>query len=306
MHRKTNLVLLNIYMETPRNNKTNQRIFFDLACQHAPWNQVAKESGYRLNDKTYWAYISENEFNEFKEEMKADYPNAYNSYKSLELNPGKYPPNMAAFGSSSRMIYLIARNIKGFTFEQVLPAGDKYGSAHLDGYLSSSNYEIYVEAKCHEMFSTINNKDIADCYRELYKKINEKRKERFAFDGVHFMYEGKELKRFDLKQVICHFLGIIHKHKNEPKLKEKNIRFIYLTHKLSPAEEDYINNLNPQLLKGIKSVLQEENEEMERIDFSWLFNTLAELQGTTSNSLCNRFEFIHCDTEDCFREKLNI
>ena len=102
---------------------------------------------------------SNEDFEQFKKDMDS---RAYEKYKHRELVG--CPPNMASCASSSRMIYYAARDIKGFEFEKLLPAGGEYGTAHLDGYLSTENYEIFVEAKCHEMFSSP-KKDIAKCYQ---------------------------------------------------------------------------------------------------------------------------------------------
>lgn len=263
-----------------------------MACQYAPWNRnKGLECGYKTIDKTYWAYITNEDFEQFKKDMDS---RAYEKYKHREL--AGCPPNMASCASSSRMIYYAARDIKGFEFEKLLPAGGEYGTAHLDGYLSIENYEIFVEAKCHEMFSSP-KKDIAKCYVDLYKVIAEKGK--FEYIDKGFRCGGEPLECFDLKQLICHFLGIIHNFRD---LHEKKILFIYFTHSLSAEEKEYLRKINPQLLAGIESVLTKEAEEMRQIDPKWLFSRIAKIMG--AQSISERLEFVHCDTFEKFRELL--
>lgn len=66
---------------------------------------------------------------------------------------GNYiPPKMSSYGSSSRMLYELAKDIPDFIFKYKMPAIIG-GKAHLDGYLKKATYiwtqnaVKYMEAK---------------------------------------------------------------------------------------------------------------------------------------------------------------
>lgn len=277
--------------------------YFDLACQHAPWNKGV-ECGYECkNHRTYDAYLSNTEFDKFVYEMEQKYNHVYQEYckgQGGELKEKRYPPKMAALASSSRMIYLTSRDIPGFEFEKKLPAGGAYGTPNLDGYLSTPTHEIFVEAKCHEMFSAPNNK-IANCYLELYKKIGTDGP--FAYKDESFWWNGIKLQCLDLKQLICHYLGIINAFKTNSTLQNKRIRFIYYTHALSADEKQYLLNISPRCLSNIEKTLARESQEIAMVDHRWLFAKIAQILNAPS-AISDNFELVHCETPDEFVSQL--
>ena len=87
------------------------------------------KSGYITNGKPYNNYLSNDSFARFVEDMKTNHPTAYEMYgkgggKELEerkVGANIYPPKMASFGSSSRMIYNLTKDTDGFLFERNCP-----------------------------------------------------------------------------------------------------------------------------------------------------------------------------------------
>ena len=277
--------------------------YFDLACQQARWNKGV-DCGYICKSgRKYDAYLSNTEFDKFVSEMEQKYNHVYQEYckgQGGELKEKQYPPKMAALASSSRMIYLTSRDITGFEFEKKLPAGGAYGTPNLDGYLSTPTHEIFVEAKCHEMFDTP-DKDIADCYLELYKKIGTDGP--FAYKDESFWWNGNKLHRLDLKQLICHYLGIINTFKTNPSLQNKKIRFIYYTHALSSNEKQYLFDISPRVLRNVEKFLTQESQEIAMVDHRWLFAKIAEILNAPS-AISDNFELVHCETPDEFVSQL--
>ncbi len=183
---------------------------------------------------------------EFLKSMSSLHRAQYNDADGgeLKVKQGRYginPPKMASFGSSSRFLYNISKDIEGFQFEKVLPTRVGH-SANLDGYIMRDNVDIFVEAKCKEIYSSHKTIEVSNVYEEIYKELQELYPE-FSFknngrpikngkeDNEHFnctfKFNGKEIIHFDIKQLICHFLAIsanILENENA----NKNIKFIYL------------------------------------------------------------------------------
>ena len=87
---------------------------------------------------------------------------------------------------------------------------------------------------------------------------------------------GKYISHFDVKQLICHFLGIcadiLENHANA------NVRFIYLI--FNPNFDTDFSNENINAFQS--KILEEYNETQTEIDsfgdFKWLFNTIMDYQ----------------------------
>lgn len=164
-------------------------------------SKVYKDWGYKLklNGNDYENYQTKEAFDEFILEMQSKYETHYKAFNKgggSELKEGKRPPKMASAASSSRMMYLLARDIEGFKFEEKRKTGIR-GAANLDGYYQTKNAEIYVEAKCREVFYTkYLSQSTIDAYKDVYRELGVEYKER----GI-FIVDGKELqlKHFDLK-----------------------------------------------------------------------------------------------------------
>ncbi len=198
------------------------------------------EGGFTVKDgKIYASYMSNSEWNAFIGNMKENYPQAFGQYDAGsggECMPnGVYPPKMASYGSSSRMIYNLCKDIPSFRFEYKLPT-TVGGIANLDGYLKKENERIYVEAKCREPYGE-QPQLIEEKYEELYRYLNEQPTNNLNIsisEGTAskikalFSVDGKEIRHFDMKQMICHLLGIATKHLQEPI--SKRISFLYLVY----------------------------------------------------------------------------
>lgn len=114
------------------------------------------------------------------------------------------------------MIYNLSNKKEGFYFEKKLPT-TVGGTANIDGFYEDDNRYIFVEAKCHEPY-TLKNVTVSKCYEKLYKYINEQMLGSVHIDmetskcgrylNVEYYADGEKLERFDMKQMICHLLGI--------------------------------------------------------------------------------------------------
>ncbi len=198
------------------------------------------EGGFAVKDgKIYASYMSNSEWNAFIGNMKENYPQAFGEYgagSGGECMPnGVYPPKMASYGSSSRMIYHLCKDVPGFRFEYKLPT-TVGGVANLDGYLEKEDELIYVEAKCREPYGEKPHL-IEAKYEELYRYLNEQPTNNLNISipektgskiKVVFSVDGMEIRHFDMKQMLCHLLGIATKHLQEPT--SKRITFLYLTY----------------------------------------------------------------------------
>lgn len=275
-------------------------------------------SGYTVNGKIYSNYLSNASFAEFVEDMKTNNPTAYEMYgkgggKELEerkVGKNIYPPKMASFGSSSRMIYNLMKTDKTFLFEKKLPT-TVGGIANLDGFMKTADKYVFVEAKCREPYTS---KDgiIERKYEDLYKVITASDKTDVACNikviderkmEVKFVSGDTEIHSFDMKQMISHLLGVATAFlKGE--FEVKKIDFVYLL-------------FNPKLIE-----IKDEKEEIHRIyeqtcnecnsvDFKALFEVIVDyLQSVkrlgkdkNKSDITNNFSFRLCDQSNikgCF------
>ena len=221
----------------------------DYAIRDYECNEKSVGYGYEIAGNKYCNYLSNKSWEEFLKSMSSLHRAQYNDADGGELKVkqgrwGIYPPKMASFGSSSRFLYNISKNIECFQFEKLLPTRVG-GSANLDGYITRGDGDVFVEAKCREIYSSHKTIEVSNVYEEIYKELQELYPE-FSFknngrpikngkeDNEHFnctfKFNGKEIIHFDIKQLICHFLAIsanILENENA----NKNIKFIYLIFK---------------------------------------------------------------------------
>ena len=223
-------------------------------------------------------YITNDEWNAFLNSMPEDARKEYGAGGGDELSEKNgHPPKMASYGSSSRMIYTLSREKEGFHFEKKLftTVG---GKANLDGFYEDENHYIFVEAKCHEPY-TAKNVTVSKCYEKLYKYINEKMLGSIHIDmqtskcgrylNVQYFANDEKLERFDLKQMICHLLGIATGILNGT-LKRKQTDFIYLLY--DPTELD----IEPEAKAEIDTIYERTCYECNLIDFAELFRVILE------------------------------
>ena len=276
------------------------------------------KSGYVVNGKTYNNYLSNDSFAEFVEDMKTNHPVAYEMYgkgggKELEERKSGaniYPPKMASFGSSSRMIFnLLKKKEKdGFLFEQKLPT-TVGGKANLDGFMMTDDKCIFVEAKCREPY-TAKDSLVSTKYKPLYKFISESSKTNLVCRipdsdnekkmEVIFIAGNTEIQCFDMKQMICHLLGIATAYLkgkiDDKEIKSQNIEFIYLL-------------FNPKLIEikegkaEIHSIYEQNCNECNAVDFKALFGVIVDYLQTVKGigkdknktEITNNFSFRLCD-----------
>ena len=246
-----------------------------------------KMGGYKVKKSgtSYYNYMSNEEWIGYLGEMDETHKKQYKDGGGGELYPGKYPPKMASFGSSSRFIYELSKDKREFEFEEKLDT-KVGGVANLDGFIKTKDKYIYVEAKRREIYGASHvNEKIKVVYQDVYNNIK-KHVANFSYEmlgkedeegnkNCTFKIEGKEVKYFDLKQLICHFLGItydIAKHS----VKNAKVKFLYLLY--NPKDvKNYIDE------RYHKRVLDRYDEVKDFIDknidiFKSIFDTILEYQ----------------------------
>lgn len=251
----------------------------DLAIKLAEKNTTA--GAYRVGDTEYDAYLSQAEWAELEKSMKENplQPKAYAEYSAgggdeMTEKNGR-PPKMASYGSSSRMIYQLSRHKEGFHYEKKLPT-TVGGTANLDGFYEDDSRYIFVEAKCHEPYSK-KRCSVSRSYEELYQFINNRMAGSLSIGmetskcgrylNVEYFSDGEKLEHFDLKQMICHLLGIA-TGLLDGTLKQKQIDFIYLLY--DPTELA----LDAGAKATIDEIYERTCEECNAIDFATLFHTI--------------------------------
>lgn len=231
----------------------------DFAIKYKEVGDTETKKFYELDNRQYYNYIDKETWQSFIEEMKITYPKAYQAYcegsgnelKEYNTKYGRRPPKMASYGSSSRMIYLLSREKEknGFCFEKQLPTTVS-GTANLDGYLYCAGTHYYIEAKCREPYSSKSH--IVKCeYKDLYQYFTDDenlalscettpyKDEKTKEMKVDFFVQGKKIRRFDIKQMISHLLGIATELLKNPS--NDKIHFIYLIYNPSELKERFDN-----------------------------------------------------------------
>jgi len=283
----------------------------DLSIKFNETGASNEGKSYSLSDRQYENYIDNEKWSAFVEEMKTKYPLAYTEYgegSGDELGikkVGKYPPKMASYGSSSRMIYLLSRDIEGFQFEKKLPT-TVGGIANMDGFLQSENIQFFVEAKCREPYSP-KSYIIDRKYEALYRYIDAEPSVDIKCNiaiiddekmQMQFVAQGTIITAFDIKQMISHLLGIATKKLNNPT--EDKLEFLYLLY--NPTS---IKIVNPKHTERIMAAYNTQVNECNSIPFANLYGVVMDyLHGIKSvgnateqeiNIIKSAFTFELCD-----------
>ena len=272
------------------------------------------KSGYTIKKekKTYWNYLSNDAWEEFKGKMKKAHLCQFEDADGGEMKEKKgrwgiYPPKMASFGSSSRFLYSVSKDIEGFQFEKLLPTRVGH-SANLDGYIMRNDVDFFVEAKCREIYSSHKTVEISNVYEEIYKELQKLYPE-FSFknngkeDDEHFnctfKFNGKEIIHFDIKQLICHFLAISanlleNEHAN------KKIKFVYLI--FNPKyntcfENEKISSYRERIIERRKKTIDEIGEFDMELLFKSIFKIQAKRLGLEGKEYPS-FDFCIADQKD--------
>ena len=131
-------------------------------------------------------------------------------------------------------------------------------SPQLDAYISSENFNVYIEAKCHEIFDShkveFKNK-YWECFKDdeaLKELLSETytKKDKFQIPLKSFGI-SKKSARFDIKQLVCHLLGIAKQNGGKP------AKLVYMFFK--PCCND------PEISNKIDVVFNELSEEINLI-----------------------------------------
>lgn len=237
----------------------NMATALDCAIREFEVNNDVLASGYQIptNEPNYiyYNYMSNESWVSFLNKMPENYKNQFKNGGGDEIEEkkgrwGVTPPKMASFGSSSRLIYNLSKGIQGFIFEEQLDTRVG-GIANLDGFLHKGNEYIYVEAKRREIYyGTHENEKIKSVYIPVYNKIQNicgssvfryepkeiKNKGKEDVKGITFYINETIVEYFDLKQLICHFLGITYdlaKHN----VKNAKVKFLYLLYNPNEVED---------------------------------------------------------------------
>ena len=209
----------------------NQKKFDQIILKNLITAKGIDKFGYEnVNGVVYADYYSNEEFDKFIEEMKGYNVVHHKSYadgKGSEIIPtdgGVKPPKMASVASSSRFAYLALRKgakhigvTENVEFEAECAIKNKPGTQpQMDAY--DKDTSTYIEVKCHEIFGDSKKKTLGEAYINYifganddgvgFKLVvNERPQGEFAIPYKEFGM--KELpKYFDLKQFLCHLLGV--------------------------------------------------------------------------------------------------
>lgn len=270
------------------------------------------KAGYRVDGRIYDNYLSNDCWKAFKSEMKANHAEAFKTYglgggKEMEERKSGdkiYPPKMASFGSSSRMIYNWMKDHKAFQYEKKLTTVVG-GMANLDGYFENDEKRVFVEAKCREPYSS-KSKIVADVYQSLYTALSESDSNHLICTVEPAKKEGKicvnfsagdiPLNHFDIKQMICHLLGIANDalQSDDP----RKIEFIYLLY--NPEKLEFQEEKTKAKILRIYSL---ECKECAAVEFQRLFlDILKYLQNVhkigcerNAKEISEKFSFRICD-----------
>lgn len=287
----------------------------DIAIKATETTPAEEENGYILNGKTYRAYMTNQKWQVFCDSMTEQARREYREGSGGELEETSTPPKMASYGSSSRMLYLLSRNTDGFHFETKLRTSFGGPGANLDGFAEQDDRYLFVEAKCREPYhaphSESNPIAVSRAYSELYEHINntmygsllchmQPHETNATRMKVTYSCDGEPIQYFDIKQMICHLLGIAVA-VLEGRLPDKRIDFLYLIY--DPTEL----NMEPTDKAEIEAIYDRLREECISIDFATLFVTLLTYLrdqrgiGTLSDSEIGRylfdFTFTVCDPQ---------
>ncbi len=202
----------------------NQAAFDEIIRQGIVDSGHEGDLGYEIaGGKTYDCYYSNKAFKAFMLLMKKTQSvfDSYNTGKGGELEEkndsyGTKPPKMASVASSSRFCYLAlselaVRNEAEFEYECRI-SGISGTAPQLDAYIKSK--KIYVEAKCHEIF-TPHKITMSSAYYNLIcgdnsdfgiASVSMPTGKTFDISVSEFGLSGSSM--FDIKQLLCHLLGI--------------------------------------------------------------------------------------------------
>lgn len=278
---------------------------FTEAVVAAEQKKTGVSSGYVTSEgREYLSYMDNGSWNGMLERMNAEHRSQYNAGGGGELREERgRPPKMASFISSSRMIYQLSKDIPGFVFETKRPT-IVGGTANLDGYLACDGAVCYVEAKLREPYSHQPIQKVKLNYQPVYAWLRERMSGTFdcvmeARDeremDVVFLNRGSLVSGFDIKQMVCHLLGIAAHHLKQEAVPE-TVSFLYLLY--DPSALSFDGQQGEEILR----IHQETAQAAQRYDFELMFGHIVdylvncfELPNGNAQALKEAFHFRLCD-----------
>lgn len=244
----------------------------DLAIKSAETQRA--EGGYRIDDRVKCTYMTNEEWEQLLVSMSPQTLAEFGKGGELSEKNGR-PPKMASYGSSARLLYLLSRHKEGFHYEKKLPT-TVGGVATTDGFCEEAHRCIFVEAKCHEPYAALSGR-VSMAYRKLYEYINDCMQgslwiemtpsERERYMDIVCYADGERVEYFDLKQMICHLLGIA-TGMLRGTLPRKQTDFIYLLY--DPTELPLAQEVREQIEAVYERICYEGN----LIDFATLLRVI--------------------------------
>lgn len=263
--------------------------------------------GYLTENGNYDSYMSNEAWGAYLSAMDPKHRMQFDDGSGGELKEKNgRPPKMASFASSSRMAYKCSKGIRNFAFEKQLSTVIG-GTANLDGYWEGNGKHIFVEAKCREPYSHKSPEIIRQNYKDLYIFLQDQLPDMFSVTmedipgtrdmRVAFTCRGKEVIHFDMKQMLCHLLGVANRMMLD-RVIDKHILFLYLLY--NPAELD----LPPKSQEEIMDIYQDTCAAIEGYDFVPIFGCVIDFLRKQKNYgiedhevdlLKSSFRFALCD-----------
>ena len=276
------------------------RNILDLAIRNSKIGANSSNCGYQSkNGKRHINYMSNVAWEEYISNLK-------DHRKCFKLEIAGDPPKMASYGSSSQMTYELFKD-KSAEFEKSLET-IVGGKAKLDVYINTDNRDIYVEAKRREIYGDYSTIEASDKYANIYQYIHENHNA-FAFSSTKsnkqgqskysFKYNGKPIEHFDIKQLICHFLGISADIINNTKTKP--VRFLYLIFNPYTIE----SRIDERYRQDILDIYDITRSEIDSVDPYALFKVIFDYQSKLLNKkvAIPNFEF-RLESQDTFEKAL--
>ena len=162
-------------------NNTTMELHYILDYAMRDKENASDETGYEIDGRKYDRYMSNEGWERYLAEMSEDHRKQYVDGDGGEIKEkrgrwGMYPPKMACYGSSSRIIYTLLRNVPSIEFEKKLDTQVGRHPANLDAYLRKGYTDIFLEAKCREIYSSHNKIEIGKVYKPVYEYIKKDNK----------------------------------------------------------------------------------------------------------------------------------
>lgn len=263
--------------------------------------------GYEIDGRVYNNYASKEAFEIEKGKMNPLIKEQFDCAPGGELKEKRgrdqrlYPPKMACFGSSSRFILSLLKEDKDICFEAALPT-HVGNSANLDARkkFKTRSKEVLAEAKCREIYGSHRKVEVNKVYLPLFDELKifftytfEESKERYV--KCVFSVDDKEVVHFDLKQLICHLLGIASA-VIEGEIKAKTIHFVYVIY--NPKNIKICDKYRNKILAQYKKCI----EEIDQFDMEALFAAILKIQEERLGKMGKQipiFKFDVADQNDC-------